>query len=48
MKKFSAFSLAEVLVTLMIIGVIAGMTIPALRKDAMDRTIATNLKKAYS
>ena len=48
MKKFSAFSLAEILVTLMIIGVIAGMTIPALRKDAMDRTIATNLKKAYS
>lgn len=48
MKKFRAFTLAEVLVTLMIIGVIAGMTIPALRKDAMDRTIATNLKKAYS
>lgn len=48
MKKFIAFSLAEILVTLMIIGVIAGMTIPALRKDAMDRTIATNLKKAYS
>lgn len=48
MKKLRAFTLAEVLVTLMIIGVIAGMTIPALRKDAMDRTIATNLKKAYS
>lgn len=48
MKKLRAFTLAEVLVTLMIIGVIAGMTIPALRKDAMDRTIATNLKKAMS
>ena len=48
MKKFRAFTLAEILVTLMIIGVIAGMTIPALRNDAMDRTIATNLKKAYS
>lgn len=46
MKK--GFTLAEVLITLMIIGVIAGMTIPALRKDAMNRTTVTNLKKIYS
>lgn len=46
-RKF-AFTLAEVLVTLMIIGVIASMTIPALRQDAMNKTVATNLKKIYS
>lgn len=43
-----AFSLAEVLITLMIIGIIAGMTIPALKKDSMNKTVATNLKKIYS
>lgn len=48
MIKIRAFSLAEILVTLMIIGVIAGMTIPALKKDSMNRTVATNLKKIYS
>lgn len=46
MKK--GFSLAEILITLMIIGVIAGMTIPTLQKDAMNRTTVTNLKKIYS
>ena len=34
MKIKTAFTLAEVLVTLMIIGVIAAMTIPGLRKNA--------------
>lgn len=43
-----AFSLAEVLLTLMIIGVIASMTIPALKNDAMNKTTAVNLKKIYS
>jgi len=46
MKK--AFSLAEILITLMIIGVIAGMTIPALRKDSTNKATATSLKKIYS
>ena len=46
MKK--AFSLAEILLTLMIIGVIAGMTIPGLQKDAQNRATVTNLKKIYS
>jgi len=46
MKK--AFSLAEILITLMIIGVIAGMTIPTLRKDSTNKATATNLKKVYS
>ena len=48
MRIKNAFSFAEVLVTLMIIGVIAAMTIPALRKDSMNKTITTNLKKIYS
>lgn len=48
MRKLQAFTLAEVLVTLMIIGVIAAITIPALRHDAMNRTISTNLRKVYS
>ena len=44
----NGFSLAEVLVTLMIIGVIAGMTIPSLRKDSVNKTVSTTLKKVYS
>lgn len=49
MKIFkSAFTLAEVLVTLMIIGVIAAMTIPGLRKNAEQRELAAGCKKAYS
>lgn len=46
MKK--AFTLAEVLVTLMIIGVIAAMTIPGLRKNAEMRELAAGCKKAYA
>lgn len=48
MKNFKAFSLAEVLITMMVIAVIAAMTIPTLRKDANNKAIATNLKKIYS
>jgi prepilin-type N-terminal cleavage/methylation domain-containing protein len=43
-----AFTLAEVLVTLMIIGVIAAMTIPALRKSAEQKEMIAGMKKAYS
>ena len=43
-----AFSLAEILVTLAIIGVIAALTIPALQQNANNAAIATNLKKIYS
>lgn len=42
------FTLSEVLVTLMIIGVIASMTIPGLKRNATERTVATTLKKTYS
>lgn len=46
--KRRAFTLAEVLVTLMIIGVIASMTIPGLKKSAEERERVAQLKKAYS
>lgn len=48
MENKRAFTLAEVLVTLMIIGVIAAITIPSLRKSAGDREIIAGTKKAYS
>lgn len=49
MKTFKhAFTLAEVLVTLMIIGVIAAMTIPGLRKNTEMRELAVGCKKAYT
>lgn len=47
-KKITAFTLAEVLLTLMIIGVIAAITIPAL-KESSDRSANLSLlQKAYS
>lgn len=46
--KFSAFTLAEVLIVLGIIGIIADMTIPTLKRD-IDKTVyVTQLKKFYS
>ena len=47
-KNKSAFTLAEVLVTLMIIGVIAAMTIPGLQQDAQIQANVAAAKKAYS
>ncbi len=47
MKKKKGFSLAEVLLTLMIIGVIGAMTIPGIRKNAEMRELAAGCKKAY-
>ncbi len=46
MKK--AFTLAEVLVTLGIIGVVAAMTIPLLITNIKKREIETRLKSSYS
>ena len=46
MKK--AFTLAEVLITLGIIGVVAAMTLPALVKSYKGRILQTQLKKSYS
>ena len=44
----SAFTLAEVLITLGIIGVVAAMTLPTLIQKQNDRQIVTSLKKNYS
>lgn len=46
MKK--AFTLAEVLITLGIIGVIASMTLPALIQKNNEKQIVVKLKKVYS
>ncbi len=46
MKK--AFTLAEVLITLGIIGVVAAMTLPALVNQTRGKELETALQKAYS
>ena len=47
MRTIKAFTLAEVLITLMIIGVISAITIPTLKKVSDDHTYVTAAKKAY-
>ena len=47
MKK-QAFTLAEVLMTLGIIGVVAAMTLPTLITDFQKRSTATMVKALYS
>ena len=47
-KSKSAFTLAEVLITLVIIGVVAALTIPAAINKKNDREIVSRLKKTYS
>lgn len=48
MKKLNAFTLAEVLITLGIIGVVAAMTLPALTTQYTNSVVETRLKKFYS
>ena len=45
---FTAFTLAEVLITLGIIGVVAAMTIPTLLQNQQEQQTVAALKKAYS
>lgn len=47
-NKRCAFTLAEVLITLGIIGVVAAITIPTLINNYQKHATATQLKKAYS
>lgn len=48
-KKLNcAFTLAEVLITLAIIGVVAAITIPALMNRTQDKEFKTKMKKEYS
>lgn len=48
MYKKSAFTLAEVLITLGIIGVVAAMTIPTLLAKYQEKQTVTKLKQTYS
>jgi len=48
LKKKAAFTLAEVLITLGIIGVVAAMTIPMLISKYQKRAIETTLKEDFS
>ena len=48
MKNFKAFTLAEVLITLGIIGVVAAMTLPALIQNYKKQTTAVSVKKFYN
>lgn len=47
-KKANAFTLAEVLITLGIIGVVAALTLPNLIGDYRNRVVETRLQKFYS
>ncbi len=44
----SAFTLAEVLITLAVIGIVAAMTIPTLIQKYQEKVTVTKLKKVYS
>lgn len=46
--NYKAFTLAEVLITLLIIGVVASIIIPNLLNDTQDAELHTAWKKAYS
>ena len=46
--KHHGFTLAEVLITLGIIGVVAAMTLPVLIQNYQKKATATSVKKAYS
>lgn len=48
MRKKQAFTLAEVLITLGIIGIVAAMTLPTLVAKYKDKELASRTKKAYS
>lgn len=47
-KQKKAFTLAEVLITLAVIGVVAALTLPTLIKNYEKQVYVTNLKKAYA
>lgn len=47
-SRFSGFTLAEVLITLGIISVVAAMTLPSLMNKIQKRDTAARLKKFYS
>ena len=48
LRGFNAFTLAEVLITLVIIGVIGALTVPALIQNTQKQEFVSALKKTYS
>ena len=48
MKNFKGFTLAEVLITLSILGVVAAITIPNIVQNYQKRLTVTKLQKAYA
>ena len=48
LKRKTAFTLAEVLITLGIIGVVAALTLPSLIQSYKERVTVTKVQKAYS
>lgn len=48
LRKFMAFTLSEVLITLVVIGVIAAITIPTMVANWQKQSTVAGLKKAYS
>lgn len=47
-QKTVAFTLAEVLITLGIIGIVAAMTLPAVINDTKNKELEVGFKKGYS
>lgn len=48
MKNYSGFTLAEVLITLGIIGVVAALTMPSVINNYKEKETIAKLKKTYS
>lgn len=48
MAKAKAFTLAETLITIGLIGVVAAMTLPTVISTFQDKIAVARLKKAYS
>ena len=48
LKRKAAFTLAEVLITLGIIGIVAALTLPVIISDVKNSQLEAGLKKAYS
>ena len=48
MKFKTAFTMAEILIVIAIIGVVAALTIPNLTKDYEEEEIVTRVKTAYN
>lgn len=46
-KKRKAFTLAEALVVIAILAIIAGITIPVVKKQSFNEQTTTQLKKGY-